>query len=78
MTEAVRQILGGQARIGRPIGVDGLTQSAQSPAFAAAVGLLVYPQVAGHEYFEPRREYRAATGTDNYVMRVSRWLRESF
>ncbi len=78
MTEAVRKILGGQARIGRPIGVDGLTQSAQSPAFAAAAGLLVYPQVAGHEYFEARREYRAATGTDNYVSRVSRWLRESF
>ena len=78
MTEAARQILGGQARIGRPMGIDGLAQSAQSPAFAAVAGLLVYPQVAGHEYFEPRREHRAAVGADTYVTRVSRWLRESF
>jgi len=42
------------ARIGRPLGVEGLPESAKSPAFAAAVGLMVYPQVAGIEHFEPR------------------------
>lgn len=76
--ESARRILGGQVRVGRPIGVEGLPESARSPAFAAAAGLLVYPQVAGREYFEPRRIERAATGTDGYMTRVGRWLRESF
>ena len=48
------------------------------PAFAAAAGLLVYPQVAAREYFEPRRVERIATGTDGYMSRMGRWLRESF
>lgn len=78
VAEAARRILGGQARVGRPIGVWGMPEAARSPAFAAAVGLLVYPQVAGREYFEPRRIERAATGTDGYMTRVGRWLRESF
>lgn len=76
--EAARRILGGQVRVGRPIGVEGLPESARSPAFAAAAGLLVYPQVAGREYFEPHRVERAATGTDGYMSRVGRWLKESF
>ncbi|CCJ06121.1 cell division protein FtsA [Methylocystis sp. SC2] len=78
VAEAARRILGGQVRVGRPIGVEGLPDSSRSPAFAAAAGLLVYPQVAAHEYFEPRRVERAATGTDGYISRVGRWLRESF
>jgi cell division protein FtsA len=76
--EAARRILGGQVRVGRPLGVEGLPDPARSPAFAAAAGLLVYPQVAGREYFEPHRAERAATGTDGYMTRVGRWLRESF
>lgn len=78
VAEAARRILGGQVRIGRPIGVEGLPDPARSPAFAAAAGLLVYPQVAGREYFEPHRAERAATGTDGYMTRVGRWLKESF
>lgn len=76
--ETSRRILGGQARIGRPIGIEGLPEAAATPAFAAAAGLLVYPQVADREYFSARRAGVAATGTDNYVTRVSRWLREGF
>ena len=73
-----RRILGGQTRAGRPIGVEGLPESAFTPAFAAVAGLLVYPQVASREYFEPRRQRRVSTGTEGYVTRVSRWLRDSF
>ena len=48
-------------------------------AFAAAVGLMVYPQVAGIEHFEPRRSQRGSGGEDGgYVARVGRWLKESF
>jgi cell division protein FtsA len=76
--ESARRILGGQVRVGRPIGVEGLPDPARTPAFAAAAGLLVYPQVAGREYFEPRRAERMATGTDGYMSRMGKWLRESF
>ena len=40
------RILGRQVRIGRPLGIRGLPEAAKGPAFAAAAGLLVYPQVA--------------------------------
>ncbi len=78
MCEAARRILGGQTRAGRPIGVDGLPEQAFTPAFAAVAGLLVYPQVAAREYFETHRGRRVKTGTEGYVSRVGRWLRESF
>jgi cell division protein FtsA len=79
LPETARRILGGQVRVGRPIGVDGLPEAAKSPAFAAAVGLFIYPQFAGREYFELRRvAARAANDADGYMSRVGRWLRESF
>jgi cell division protein FtsA len=74
-----RTIISNQIRIGRPLGVEGLPESAKSPAFAAAVGLMVYPQVAGIEHFEPRRQgYASSADEDGYVARVGRWLKESF
>lgn len=76
--EAARRILGSQVRVGRPLGIDGLPESAKSPAFAAAVGLFVYPQFAEREYFEPDRSEARRTGTHGYMSRVGRWLRESF
>ena len=79
LPEAARRIISSQVRIGRPLGIQGLPESAKNPAFAAAVGLLVYPQVAGIEHFEPRRQGGlVASGTDGYITRVGRWLRESF
>ena len=79
MQETARRILSPQVRIGRPLGIEGLPESAKSPAFAASVGLMVYPQVAGIEHFEPRRAgLLPATGTDGYITRVGRWLKESF
>ena len=79
VAETARRILSPQVRIGRPLGIQGLPESAKNPAFAAAVGLLVYPQFAGIEHFEPRGAMPAqATGTDGYMSRVGRWLKESF
>lgn len=79
LPEAARRIISNQVRIGRPLGIQGLPESAKSPAFSAAVGLLVYPQVAGIEHFEPRRRsVMQSTGTDGYMSRMGRWLRESF
>ena len=56
----------------------GLPEAAKGPAFAVAAGLLVYPQAAHLEHFEPRRTRHSMTGTGGYIARVGRWLRESF
>jgi cell division protein FtsA len=79
ISEAAKQILSGQNRLGRPLGIHGLPESAKNPSFSAAVGLLVYPQAARIEYFRPsHRTAEAATGTSGYIARVGQWLRESF
>ena len=79
LSDAARTILSPHVRIGRPLGIQGLPESAKNPAFAAAVGLLVYPQFAGIEHFEPRgAPPLQATGTDGYMSRVGRWLKDSF
>ena len=79
LPEVARRVMQGQVRIGRPLGIRGLPEAAKGPAFSAAVGLLVYPQVAHAEHFEPRGHSAfAGTGTDGYIPRVYRWLRESF
>jgi cell division protein FtsA len=79
LPELARAIISPQARVGRPLGVEGLPESAKSPAFAAAVGLLVYPQVSGLEHFEPGRAAPRPSETDDgYVARVGRWLKQSF
>jgi cell division protein FtsA len=79
LPDLARKILQGQVRIGRPLGIKGLPEAAKGPAFSAAVGLLVYPQVAHIEHFEPRSSgFFAGTGTDGYFSRMGRWIRESF
>jgi cell division protein FtsA len=79
LPDVARRILQGQVRIGRPLGIKGLPEAAKGPAFSASVGLLVYPQVAHTEHFEPRSgSFFAGTGTDGYLSRVGRWFRESF
>jgi cell division protein FtsA len=78
LPELTARILGRPVRIGRPLGISGLPDAAKGPAFAAAAGLLVYPQAAHLEHFEPRRTRQLMTGTGGYIARVGRWLRESF
>ena len=71
LPELARAIISSQARIGRPLGVEGLPESGKSPAFAAAVGLMVYPQVAGLEYFEPARGVSPQAREDGGMWRGS-------
>jgi cell division protein FtsA len=78
LVELASRVLGRPVRIGRPLGVAGLRDPARGPAFAVAAGLLVYPQVAHLEHFEPRATGPLMTGTGGYIARVGRWLRESF
>jgi cell division protein FtsA len=77
LPELASRILERPVRIGRPLGISGLPEAAKTPAFAVAAGLLVYPQAAHLEHFEPRRTRHLMTGT-GYMARVGRWLRESF
>jgi cell division protein FtsA len=72
--EVARRILGRNVRNGRPMGIAGLPDMAKGPAFSTVAGMLIYPQVCGHEYAEPRRVPKL-TGTDGYFARVGSWLR---
>jgi len=78
IADLASRILKRPVRIGRPLGLSGLPEAAKGPAFAVTAGLLVYPQAAHLEHFEPRQTRRLMTGTGGYMARVGRWLRESF
>jgi cell division protein FtsA len=79
LVETAARILGRNVRVGRPLGIAGLPEVAKSPAFAAAVGLIIYPQVAKIEQFRARKPARMSmTGTDGYLARMGRWIKESF
>lgn len=78
LSEVARRILGRNVRLGRPLGVAGLPEAAKGPAFAAAVGLLIYPQVAQIEQFEHKNRRSGWSGQSGYLARVGQWIRESF
>jgi cell division protein FtsA len=78
LADLAARILGRQVRVGRPLGIRGLPDYAKGPSFAAAIGLLVYPQRAGEEHFEAARNNLRATGTHGYFSRMGQWLKESF
>ena len=79
LPEAARRILGRNVRIGRPLGVAGLPEAAKGPAFAAVVGLMIYPQVAGIEnHYGGRALSMRGTGTGGRLQRMGQWLRDSF
>lgn len=79
LAETARRMLGRNVRLGRPLGIAGLPEAAKSPAFAGAVGLIIYPQVARIEQFRASRPSRMSmTGTDGYFARVGRWIKDSF
>ncbi len=78
LPDLASRILGWPVRVGRPLGIAGAPDAAKGAAFAVPAGLLVYPQAAHLEHFEPRRRRQLMTGTGGYFARIGRWLRESF
>jgi cell division protein FtsA len=76
--ELAARILGRPVRVGRPLGISGLPEVARGSAFAVPVGLLVYPQLAHLEHFEPHHARHSKARAGGYIARVGRWLRESF
>jgi cell division protein FtsA len=77
LPEVARRMLARNVRNGRPMGIAGLPEMAKGAAFATVGGMLIYPQVCGQEYAEPRSG-RKLTGTDGYFARVGGWLKSSF
>jgi cell division protein FtsA len=77
LPEVARRILARNVRNGRPMGISGLPEVARGAAFATISGMLIYPQVCGQEFVEPRQSPKL-TGTDGYFARVGSWLRSSF
>ena len=61
MVPVADRILAARVRLGRPLGVGRLPAAAKGPAFAAAAGLLIYPQVAGLEEFASAAPQSAAS-----------------
>jgi len=79
IAEAARRILARNVRHGRPLGIVGVPEAVKGPAFATAVGLLIYPQVAEMEQIGGISDMPLAlTGTGGYFARVGQWFRESF
>ncbi len=79
MQETARRIMTRNVRVGRPLGVSGLSPAAKSPAFAAAVGLLIYPQVAEMETHASQGGLMTAfAGNSSRMARMGQWLKESF
>lgn len=76
--ELAARVLGRPVRVGRPLGISGLPEAARGSAFAVVAGLLVYPQLAHLEHFEPRHTRHVKARAGGYFARVGRWLRESF
>lgn len=78
--ELARRIMSKHVRIGRPMGIRGMPESAKGPAFSTSVGLLVYPQTAQLELLSGPHGARRSlmTGTGGAFQRFGQWLRESF
>lgn len=70
------KILGNQVRLGRPLRVQGLPQSACGPAFAACVGLSLfaaYPQDEWWDFEVPADRYPARS-----IRRAVKWFRDNW
>ena len=78
MTDICRDILQRNVRLGRPVGVAGLSAAQKSPAFATSVGLLIYPEVAMREFVPESSPIDFAFDEATRVGRVGAWLRRSF
>lgn len=78
MAEVARRLLSRNVRLGRPMGIAGMPEATKGPAFATAVGLLIYPQIASIENFSAPSGFGAMlnTGTGGSWGRIGTWLKE--
>ena len=76
LEELAARILGRQVRVGKPLRVQGLPQSATGPAFAAAVGLALHASAPQDECWD--FEIPADRVGARRVRRAIRWIRENW
>ncbi|GAB4236184.1 MAG: cell division protein FtsA [Methyloligellaceae bacterium] len=77
LTQFAGHVLGKSVRHGRPRALRGLPERGIGPAFATAIGLLVYAQRPLAELVPAAHGPYRGTGT-GYLSRVGQWIRESF
>ncbi|MDP6342103.1 MAG: cell division protein FtsA [Alphaproteobacteria bacterium] len=73
--EHAARVLDKQVRVGRPLGIHGLAEATEGPAFATAAGLLVYSERG------PRQaeiEPAGAVAEGGRMVRLGRWFKENF
>ncbi|MDC9701492.1 MAG: cell division protein FtsA [Alphaproteobacteria bacterium] len=75
--ELAQRVLSMHARMGQPLGIGGVPGFARGPSFSVACGLLVYPQIIGHEADELPSISRQVS-SPNYLKKVGQWIKESF
>ena len=74
--ELAARLLGKQVRLGRPLPISGLAEATAGPAFAAAAGLLRYPQMRPAELIASEKESQVGSGGP--ILRIGRWFKENF
>ncbi len=76
LPDLARRILGRNPRIGRPLGIAKLPETAKGPAFAAMAGLAIQPQLSTFDMNTRDASGRGLlTGT---LGRVGAWFRDNF
>jgi cell division protein FtsA len=77
--EIASQWLDRQIRLGAPVPVSGMPESAKSAAFSVSFGLAAYALAPDHHYAMPRQAAEAMReAQQGYCRRVGRWIADSF
>jgi cell division protein FtsA len=77
--EVASQWLDRQVRLGTPLHVQGMPESAHTPGFAVCAGLLNYALKPDPHYALPKAKVEAVERAQHgYVRRMGRWIAESF
>jgi cell division protein FtsA len=76
LEDAARRILGQRVRVGRPLRIAGLPQSAAGPAFSAMVGLAAYAVRPHDEVWD--FEAPSSLGGATRLRRAVRWFRDNW
>jgi len=77
LREHAAHMLGKQVRIGKPLYIPGLIDSASSPAFSCAVGMLKYIENRPMEddlFDNFRRKKNSSTPAQKFIQ----WIKENF
>ncbi len=75
ITELAEQVFDVPVRKGNPIGIGGLTDVVKSPAYATAVGMIMY----GGNCLARNKNYKGGTGFFNVMYnRIAQWFSELF